>query len=172
MADTKYLTVPHIPRNHLARIFGKIEIDPITRCWNWTAHIKDGYGIVWWNNTMMGTHRVLFAWLVGPVPKGITKATPQLDHCVCENRRCCNPAHLALVLPKVNSTRGSRGFAALNAKKVTASCGHPLPDIPDLRYGPGRRCVICTRQRSKELKRLKRRAEGRPERKRHAGTLL
>jgi len=139
----------------IARIFAKIQRDPVTSCWNWTGTISDGYGNVRYDGHVERSHRVVYAWAVGPIPRqpqrtGPRWTIPQLDHVVCRNRRCCNPVHLELVTQKVNILRG-RGACAQNARKITCSAGlHSLPLEPNEKVGRGRmgrRCTECAKTR-------------------------
>jgi len=58
-------------------------------CWIWTGSTSDGYGNFWRNGRWDKAHRVAFAlhWAL-TIPPGM-----EIQH-VCNNRRCCNPAHL------------------------------------------------------------------------------
>lgn len=89
------------PEEHLARLFDRIHVTA-TGCWEWMGprHYK-GYG-------KTGTpgpdgsrfaHRVMYQYLVGPIPTGLV-----LDH-VCENKPCINPRHLEPVTVRVNTIR-------------------------------------------------------------------
>lgn len=145
MADTEYLTIGHIDRKQLAKLFGKIAIDKATGCWLWrAAKLRRGYGQAWVNGRRELAHRLMFAWLVHPIPKGVGRSIHQLDHVVCSNTSCCNPAHLALVPPKVNALRSS-GVSAINAAKTTCPNGHDLPAGPNNYSANGgfRLCRIC-----------------------------
>lgn len=59
-------------------------------CWPWTAGTNNsGYG-AWKTNGEAGAHRVVYQMFKGPIPKGM------LIRHDCDNRRCCNPAHMRL----------------------------------------------------------------------------
>jgi len=57
-------------------------------CWNWMgAHGKSGYGHVRWDGRVQYAHRIAY----------ILTHNDLADLCVlhrCDNRSCCNPAHL------------------------------------------------------------------------------
>jgi len=122
------------------RISSHIYIDLFTECWNWTGALSGrGYGRIKFRRRMEMTHRVLFAWKHGPIPRGIRSDIPILDH-ICNNRRCCNPDHLRLVLQKENILKGNNR-AAINARKTSCPKGHPLVQGSKQRY-----CPICRRE--------------------------
>lgn len=151
MADTDYLTVPHLDRKTLARIFANVTVS-ISGCWVWTAATIRGYGIVWFNGRNESVHRLIYAWLVQPLPRGLGGGKPVLDHIVCDNPPCCNPAHVRLVL-NVENLRRTGSVSAVNRRKTHCKRGHPLPDEPNRWNGYGRTCVICTNTWQREAHR-------------------
>jgi len=84
-------------------------------CWEWTGAVSGGYGSM---NEPFGSgfrrkkaHRVVYEWLVGPIPEGL-----DLDHvchngtacpggAACVHRRCVRPSHLEPVTRSVNLQR-------------------------------------------------------------------
>jgi hypothetical protein len=135
MADETYLIIEHLSIKDIVRIFRQIDVDAATGCWNWNGSLRNGYGRVFVHGHEQYAHRVMFAWLVCPLPKGNGKHIPLIDHIVCDNRRCCNPAHLILTTPQKNISR-----AAL--KQTHCRHGRPLPDKPNRSDG-SRRCNVC-----------------------------
>lgn len=85
-----------------ARILNKIIPEPNTGCWLWDARWDsgNGYGKVSWKGRAWMAHRLVYALLVGPIPRGLI-----LDH-KCRVRACCNPLHLEPVTDKINTWRG------------------------------------------------------------------
>ncbi len=147
MPKQEYLTVEHPSTKELTRIFSQIQIDSVSGCWNWTgAHNGDGYGFVGYKGRNENSHRLMYAWLVEPIPRGWSKNTKQIDHFICDNPPCCNPAHLRLVTQKANALR-SRSPLAINAKKTHCPANHPLP--VKWNYKDGRRCKACKSIRRK-----------------------
>jgi hypothetical protein len=57
-------------------------------CWLWRGSVEKGYGVIEISDHRYAVHRVAYALWVEPIPKGL-----QVQH-LCNERRCCNPAHL------------------------------------------------------------------------------
>lgn len=126
----EYLVVEHLTTKILKRVFKKISIDRETGCWNWTGALDPDYGMTWYKGRHEKVHRLLYAWLVEPLPMGHEgRKQGQLDHVVCKNTRCCNPLHVELVTQYVNTMRGT-GPSAENARKTHCYKGHLLSDTP------------------------------------------
>jgi len=142
MSNPDYLTIsPDDIPIMLDRLFTKIHKDHETGCWNWIASkIKHGYGHIRYKGRIELAHRVMYTCLVGPLPRGRAKSIPELDHIVCNNTSCCNPAHLRLVLHSVNMLR-SNALPAINARKTHCIRGHLLPSAK----GRQRTCLVCIR---------------------------
>ena len=75
------------------RLKKKIEIDPITKCWNWVGS-TDKYGRgrmalfrLTGNKTPLLAYRIAYLLYKGPI------YFDQINH-ICDNPRCCNPNHL------------------------------------------------------------------------------
>lgn len=147
-----YLVVPRLQTKHLRRIFSKICVDPRTGCWVWTGSLNTGgYGSTSLFSIRTPVHRLLYAWLVEPIPKGLGRGIPQIDHAVCDRRSCVNPAHLKLTTARENVLRGT-SQAAQHAARTHCKNGHPFPAHYNRARGLGRRCTLCRRdQRQREL---------------------
>ncbi len=148
MAIVKYLTVS-LSNKDISRVFNKVEVDPVTGCWNWTGAKLRGvdYGVIRYRRKTEYVHRLLYAWLISPIPLRVYGSTNELDHVVCDNPPCCNPFHLSLVSHKVNMLRGGNP-PSLNARKTHCKRGHLLPTSQNESYGNGRfgrRCILCRR---------------------------
>ncbi len=165
MANTQYLTVPHLDRRRLRRIFTTIRVDPVTGCWNWTGRQNGlGYGRTYLNHRQESIHRVMYAWLVGPIPRGNARDIMQLDHIACSNRGCANPAHLTLTTPRLNALRND-GPCARYAKQTHCKRGHELAGWNLMTVNRIHRgCRTCHNAAQKEMKRKRRRARGAKER--------
>src|SRR3990167_4221276 len=141
------LVVNPTPKDIL-RFFKRISIDSKSGCWNWTgSHDSGGYGHIVYNGRIESSHRVIYAWLRGSIPRNKSKNTPQLDH-LCRNRPCCNPFHLELVSHKINILRGESP-SAKHARKKYCKESHLLPDKYTTVNKNGKReriCLICRKK--------------------------
>lgn len=150
-----YFTVDHISQKDLTRIFTKISISFQVQwngipCWEWQGSLPRGYGQVSWNKYPQRIHRLIYAWLVEPLPTGTRQENgrlPELDH-LCRNKRCCNPIHLELVSRKINHERGT----SIHRSSVTQCIhGHPFNKKNTRWFGPNnlqRQCITCCRKRA------------------------
>ena len=129
-------------------------------CHTWIGHVgDDGYGMVWKDGRMRGVHRVRYEEEVDPIPEG-----KWLDHHVCENKSCCNPAHVRPVSPRENILRGD-GACARNRAKTHCKRGHRLKgdNLVQWRYEKygERACRICkNKQEAARKRRLRAQRQG------------
>jgi Zinc-binding loop region of homing endonuclease len=86
------------PQNTPEVLWSKVDVKHPDECWPWKGFVSEsGYGRTWINDVGYYAHRVIFNLanpgmieLKAPTNK---KAKGFLMH-LCDNRICCNPAHL------------------------------------------------------------------------------
>jgi len=135
----------------LERFVRKVRVNDETGCWLWAGAVSaSGYGNFTVDGKQNGAHRAAWELFRGPIPEG-----DELDHFVCAEKRCVNPAHLEPVPVKgrVNTKR-------YQASKTHCARGHErTPENRRTDAGTNKsRCRIC----DVENQRRRRRAAGRP----------
>lgn len=123
----------------------KIEI--VNDCWQWTAATNlSGYGRFYDGDRLVLPHRWSYEFHCGEIPNGMV-----IDH-LCRNRLCCNPAHLEVVSPLENTTRGLTGkLNNHNSRKTHCPRGHEYNSTNTyINKRGGRICRTCNRERSTE----------------------
>lgn len=162
MPEQEYLIVEHLSLSEITYFFSRIHINVEKGCWEFQgAPNTYGYCQVDFRGRFELVHRIMYAWAIGPIPRGSSRLIPQLDHLVCDNRPCCNPSHLILTSLRDNNVR-SASMGGVNARKTHCIHGHPLPSEPNRppeRKRPhilGRTCLTCRTIQSRRgyLKRL------------------
>lgn len=139
-------------RRDIARLFGRLKLAP-NGCWEWQGKLIQGYGRTEIGGEHGNAHRLMYAWVCGPIPRGHGW---HVDHAVCQNRRCCNPVHLELVTARVNTLRGN-GITAQQIRRNHCAAGHLYTD-ENTRIRPSdgsRLCRNCRRQHSQKAYRRK-----------------
>ncbi len=132
-----------LTEDHIARFWAKVDRRSDDECWEWTAHIDNhGYGTFAAANKMALSHRVAFLIGHGVDPKGF---------CVChkcDNRRCCNPAHLWLGTQRDNVIDGIQKGRITQIKFGHDACaaGHERSE-ENTRITPRgtKACRVCER---------------------------
>lgn len=115
-------------------------------CWLWTGRRARGYGLFSIKRgNGVSAHRFAYELLVGPIPEGLV-----LDHFACDNRQCCNPAHVRPVTRAENTARGTSGNPG-NGRKTHCKRGHPFDERNTYNDPNGTRsCRACRGIRHRE----------------------
>lgn len=81
--------IDYVDEEELERFWEKVDIKSSDECWEWQAYRnKKGYGCFRLGGVEQA-HRVAYVITNGQISDG----KPQINHS-CDNRSCCNPAHL------------------------------------------------------------------------------
>jgi hypothetical protein len=113
-----------------ARFWSHVDRRGPDQCWPWLAATYLGYGRIGIRKRLFQAHRVAYELMVGPIPDG------KHIHHRCENRACCNPAHMEPMDPGEH-------------RRMHFGVGCSKHGMEDIRYPKcgGRYCGICNRER-------------------------
>lgn len=124
--ENEFFSIDKLDKSTIERLLTKIDIKDGNQCWSWLGNCnKRGYGRIRFNGPKILVHRLIYAWLVGPVPTGFGKNIKIIDH-VCNNKKCCNPSHLRLTTHRINVLRGN-GNSAIESRRTHCIRGHLFP---------------------------------------------
>jgi len=116
------------------RLWKHVRRGKADECWPWTSGVGGhGYGIIGLGGRGGGkeaAHRVVWRLTHGPLPKKDGHHGAVIRH-KCNNRRCCNPAHLELgtqgdnVADMWKPGKRAKGNARLTPKQIAAIKSDP-----------------------------------------------
>jgi hypothetical protein len=120
----RYIKGHHGRRDLAEKFWSKIEVRDEDECWEWKASTRTGgYGAFRGEDGLVGAHRI--AW---EIANGERVPDDLVVRHKCDNRLCCNPAHLELgthadnsrdMVERERSARGSRsGRSVLTEEDV------------------------------------------------------
>lgn len=151
--------MPKVAEDPVKKFLRKINIDPITSCWNWAGSLNwDGYAqdnIGSRTDNSRRTVRVsrfLFEYFKYKIPNEL-----ELDHIICNNRKCVNPDHVKPVTHLENTQRADySNNGAHNKLKTHCPQGHEYNNKNTHYTSDGsRQCRICGRINQRKYKRKK-----------------
>lgn len=131
------------------RFWTKVQVTPA--CWIWTAGVDGkGYGAACIGSgaekRQRRAHRLAYELLAGPIPDGMV-----IDHVVCGNRRCVNPAHMEVVTVQENTARSNRkrDYATRAKRALRTHCknGHEFTPANIYLWRGTRICRACQARR-------------------------
>jgi hypothetical protein len=113
------------PRKLADKLCRRVDVDKKTGCWLWKGHLnklktgysRGGYGLIYFEDRTITTHRASFLLVHGYPPDG-----GEVGHIAkCPNKHCCNPAHLVGQTHAENmaQARGKTHKATGNVRKLS-----------------------------------------------------
>jgi hypothetical protein len=96
------------------KFWPRVKRGSIDECWPWQGCSDgSGYGVLTVNKRQIRAHRYAYELTSGPIPESEEYHGTVVRH-TCDNRICCNPAHLVLGTQKDNvrdmMERGKPGY--------------------------------------------------------------
>ena len=101
------------------RIDAPYLVDGNTGCWVWQHSPSSRYGKVRVGTKHVSAHRLYWEQRNGPIPAGLHV------HHTCENTRCVNPDHMALVAPSSHARHHRASLSEEAVRSVRESTDRP-----------------------------------------------
>ena len=87
---SKHTTQFNLSQDLAERFWDRVNITTANECWEWQQSLIYGYGKFTFHHKTYRSHRIAYELVFGPITGDLV-----VMH-TCDNRKCCNPAHLRL----------------------------------------------------------------------------
>lgn len=129
-------------KNTPEKFWLKVQIKAPDECWEWQGAItSSGYGNLTWHGRHVQAHRVAYFLYNGGIAlttnfrqDGVAKRYRRFVLHKCDNRRCCNPAHLFLGSMRANQLDAYRKGRKVQPRSQHANAKLSATQITEVRH--------------------------------------